>query len=283
MLIIMGLSGAGRSSAANALEDQGWYVLTNLPPLLLRSFTDLMAHPQAQWGRLAVVLDVRDRTALTDLQSHLRSLSASGIDYHLLFLEASSEELERRFVKEARPHPVLPEASLQKSIAADRQLLASVREASDLVIDTTSFNVHTLSTSVAELFSATGVIVVRINVVSFGFKYGLPVDADHVVDVRFLPNPHWVEALRPLDGRDEAVSDYVLAGDGAINFLDGYARSLEPVIQGYRQENKHYATIAVGCTGGKHRSVAMASALKRRLTLVPDVRISLQHRDLGRE
>ena len=168
-------------------------------------------------------------------------------------------------------------------IAAEREALALLRDAADIVVDTSDLNVHELASQVTGLFSDSGPVVLRLTVMSFGFKYGLPVDANYVADVRFLPNPHWVPQLRPHTGLDQDVSDFVLAENGANEFISLYVKALEPVLEGYRRENKHYATIAVGCTGGKHRSVAVAVELAKRLAQLPRVSVSTKHRDLGRE
>ena len=168
-------------------------------------------------------------------------------------------------------------------IAAERRLLSALRESADVVLDTSSFNVHGLSKAVADLYSTNGPVVLRLTVMSFGFKYGVPADANYVADVRFIPNPHWVPALRPRTGRDKEVRDYVFQGDGARTFVERFTSMLEPVFEGYRTENKHYATIAIGCTGGKHRSVAMTEEVAKRLSKLPRVVVNVEHRDVGRE
>ncbi|WP_341395811.1 RNase adapter RapZ [Arthrobacter sp. G119Y2] len=283
LLVVTGMSGAGRSTAANALEDHGWYVVENLPPLMLGTLTELVSRMPHSIPKLAVVIDVRSKELFQDIREALSGLRAAGVSYRLLFLDAEDETLVRRFEQGRRPHPLQEDGSILDGIAAERDVLKELRESSDVVVDTSKLNVHALATTITELFTESGPIVLRLNVMSFGFKYGLPVDANYVADVRFIPNPHWVPQLRPHTGLDEDVREYVLDAHGTRDFLDRYVDALEPVIDGYRRENKHYATIAVGCTGGKHRSVAVTEELAKRLAQLPHVTVSAHHRDLGRE
>ncbi|MCW1250357.1 RNase adapter RapZ [Acaricomes phytoseiuli] len=283
ILVITGLSGAGRSTTANALEDHGWYVVEGLPPQMLSTLAELVARTPNALPKLAVVIDVRSKAFFADIRDSLSVLAASGIRYRVLFLDADDDSLVRRFEQGRRPHPLQGDGRILDGIAAERELLAPLRESADIVLDTSGFNVHALATKSAELFSDSGPIVLRLTVMSFGFKYGLPVDANYVADVRFLPNPHWIPQLRPHTGLDQDVSDFVLRENGADEFVARYVHALEPAISGYRRENKHYATIAVGCTGGKHRSVAVAVELAKRLAQLPRVSVSMRHRDLGRE
>ncbi|MCC9174711.1 RNase adapter RapZ [Arthrobacter sp. zg-Y179] len=283
LLVVTGMSGAGRSTAANALEDHGWYVVENLPPMMLGTLTELVSRMPQSIPKLAVVVDVRSKELFQDIREALRNLRSAGVTYRLLFLDADDSTLVRRFEQGRRPHPLQDDGSILDGIAAEREVLKELRESSDIIVDTSKLNVHALATTVTELFTESGPIVLRLNVMSFGFKYGLPVDANYVADVRFIPNPHWVPQLRPHTGLDEDVRDYVLQAKGTAEFLDRYVDALEPVIDGYRRENKHYATIAVGCTGGKHRSVAVTEELAKRLAQLPHVTVSSHHRDLGRE
>jgi UPF0042 nucleotide-binding protein len=283
LLVVTGMSGAGRSTAANALEDHGWYVVENLPPQMLGTLADLVSRMPQSLPKLAVVVDVRGKALFADIRDSLNALSASGVSFRVLFLDASDETLVRRFEQGRRPHPLQGNGRMLDGIRAERELLAELRSASEMVLDTSALNVHELGSAVTELFSDSGPVVLRLTVMSFGFKYGLPVDANYVADVRFLPNPHWVPQLRPHTGLDSDVSDFVLKKNNAVDFVDRYVHALEPVLDGYRRENKHYATIAVGCTGGKHRSVAVAAELARRLRQLPRVTVSTRHRDLGRE
>jgi UPF0042 nucleotide-binding protein len=201
----------------------------------------------------------------------------------VLFLDATDAALVRRFESVRRPHPLQGDGTLLDGITAERTRLAELREQSDIVIDTSELNIHQLSQQITDEFSTAGDPAIRITVMSFGYKYGLPSDADHVADCRFLPNPFWIPELKPLTGQDPRVSEYVLGLPGAQEFIDGYVQALVPVLDGYGRENKRHATIALGCTGGKHRSVAMAEALKARLSVLPGLAVSVKHRDLGRE
>ncbi|WP_434994427.1 RNase adapter RapZ [Arthrobacter sp. Ld5] len=283
LLVVTGMSGAGRSTAANALEDHGWYVVENLPPQMLTTLTELVARTPQSIPKLAVVVDVRGKELFNDIKASLDALRAAGVHHRVLFLDADDDVLVRRFEQGRRPHPLQADGRILDGIAAEREVLKELKQSSDIVIDTTRLNVHALATTVTELFSDSGPIVLRLNVMSFGFKYGLPVDANYVADVRFIPNPHWVPALRPQTGLDAPVREYVLGAQGAGDFIDKYVDALVPVLDGYRRENKHYATIAVGCTGGKHRSVAVTEEMAKRLAQLPGVQVSAHHRDLGRE
>ena len=283
LLVVTGLSGAGRSTAANALEDQGWYVVDNLPPQMLQTLADVVSRSPEAIPRLAVVIDVRGKALFDDMQDTLSALEANGVEFSILFLEASDEVLVARYEHQRRPHPLQAGGRILDGIAAERRLLSALRESADVVLDTSSFNVHGLSKAVADLYSTNGPVVLRLTVMSFGFKYGVPADANYVADVRFIPNPHWVPALRPRTGRDKEVRDYVFQGDGARTFVERFTSMLEPVFEGYRTENKHYATIAIGCTGGKHRSVAMTEEVAKRLSKLPRVVVNVEHQDVGRE
>ncbi|MBT2535585.1 MULTISPECIES: RNase adapter RapZ [unclassified Arthrobacter] len=283
LLVVTGMSGAGRSTAADALEDHGWYVVENLPPQMLGTLAELVSHAPQSIPKLAVVVDVRSKALFTDIRTALKTLEASGVMFRVLFLDANDDVLVRRFEQGRRPHPLQEGGRILDGIAAERELLHELRDSSDIVLDTSEFNVHALATAITELFSETGPVALRLNVMSFGFKYGLPVDANFVVDARFIPNPHWVPQLRPHTGLDKDVSDYVLEAEGVKSFVDRYVLAIEPVLDGYRRENKHYATIAVGCTGGKHRSVAVAMELSKKLAQYPRVTVTTTHRDLGRE
>ena len=284
LVVVTGLSGAGRSTAAKSLEDLGWFVVDNLPPALLPTMVDLGSRSQGAVDRIAVVVDVRSRAFTSDLRTALADVKARGVVPHVLFLESSDEALVRRFEGVRRPHPLQDDGRLVDGIARERALLRDLRGDADLVLDTSVLNVHQLRAKVVASFgegaAGTGL---QLTVLSFGFKYGLPVDADLVLDARFLPNPHWVEALRPRTGQDADVRDYVLAQDGAVEFLDRSEGLLRLLFSGYVREGKHYALLAVGCTGGKHRSVAMVEQLASRLAGSVGVDVSVVHRDLGRE
>lgn len=282
MLIVTGMSGAGRSTVANALEDLGWYVVDNLPPQMLRPLVDLGAHTGEAIPKIAAVVDVRGGKMFADAQRIVEELRASS-DARLVFLDATDGVLVRRFEQVRRPHPLQGDGTLLDGIAAERARMAALREQSDLVIDTSDLNIHQLATRAAELFGEESAPSLKLTVLSFGFKYGLPADADMVADLRFLPNPFWVPELSPLTGQDDAVRDFVLSQRDAPEFVEHYVATLAAVADGYRRENKRHATIAMGCTGGKHRSVAMAEEIARHLRSLPGVSVTVRHRDLGRE
>lgn len=281
LAIITGMSGAGRSTAAKVLEDLGWFVVDNLPPALIPTLAELGGRSRGDVARIAAVVDVRSRAFFADLTAARSELATDGSDPRIVFLEAADNVLVRRYEANRRPHPLQADGRLVDGIARERDLLRDLRADADIVIDTSQLNVHELAAKVRDAFEEDSPGL-HATVMSFGFKYGLPVDADMVADVRFLPNPHWVPELRPQNGRDEGVRDYVFAQPGAAEFLDGYERLLRVVGEGYLREGKRYATIAVGCTGGKHRSVAVAEELHRRLAAA-GVETTVVHRDLGRE
>ncbi|QNO36340.1 RNase adapter RapZ [Protaetiibacter sp. SSC-01] len=282
MLIVTGMSGAGRSTVANALEDLGWYVVDNLPPQMLRPLVDLGAHTGEAIPKIAAVIDVRGGRLFADAQQTIAELRESS-DARLVFLDATDSALVRRFEQVRRPHPLQGDGTLLDGILAERSRMAGLREQSDLVIDTTDFNIHQLANRVAELFREESAPSLKLTVMSFGFKYGLPPDADMVADMRFLPNPYWVPELAPQTGLDEPVRDYVLSQPDAPEFIEHFVAALTAVADGYRRENKRHATIAMGCTGGKHRSVAATEEVARRLRAIPGVSVTVRHRDLGRE
>ncbi|MCU1557997.1 MAG: RNase adapter RapZ [Microbacteriaceae bacterium] len=282
VLIVTGMSGAGRSTVGNALEDLGWYVVDNLPPQMLRPLIELAGKAGNNLPKIAAVVDVRGGSLFADLQQTVDSLRI-GTPVRVLFLEATDAVLVRRFEQVRRPHPLQGDGTLLDGISAERQRMLPMRESSDIIIDTSDFNIHQLATTISDTFATENTPGVQVTVLSFGFKYGLPADADLVADMRFLPNPFWVPELRALSGLDPAVSEYVLAQEGAEEFVQSYAVALAPVLAGYQRENKRHATIAIGCTGGKHRSVAVAEKLAGMLRSQPGVVVSVKHRDLGRE
>jgi len=282
IVIITGLSGAGRSTAAKSLEDLGWFVVDNLPPGLLPTMVDLAARSNGAVSRMAAVVDVRSRAFSTDLKSAISDLGARGATARVVYLEAAEDTLVRRFDSERRPHPLQGNGRVTDGIAAERELLRAARGDADLVLDTTRLNVHELRARMRDFFGGGTAAGLRLSVVSFGYKYGLPVDADLVADCRFLPNPHWIPELRPKTGLDPDVSEYVLAQPGAKDLLESYGDVLRTITAGYRREGKRYLTLAVGCTGGKHRSVAMAEQIAARLN-DDGVDTTVVHRDMGRE
>lgn len=283
VVLVTGLSGAGRGTAAKVLEDLGWYVADNLPPELIARMVDLGLAAGSRITQLAVVMDVRSRGFTGDLDLVRDDLAARGITPRVVFLEASDDILVRRYENNRRSHPLQGNQTLAEGIAAERLMLAGVRAGADLVIDTSALSVPALRAGIERAFGGETVALTSVTVESFGFKYGLPMDADMVMDVRFLPNPHWVDELRPQTGQSPAVRDYVLSQPGATEFLQTYHQLLRLVLDGYVREGKRYMTVAIGCTGGKHRSVAIAEALSGLLGLNEHLTVRVLHRDLGRE
>jgi RNase adapter protein RapZ len=282
IVIVTGMSGAGRSTAAKALEDMGWFVVENLPPALLPTMVELAARSAGAVSKVAAVVDVRSRAFTTDLHAALGGLAKRGLPPRVVFLEASNETLMRRFDSVRRPHPLQGDGGVSEGIAAERELLRGVRGEADLVLDTSALNVHELRARMQDFFDGEGAAGLRVTVMSFGYKYGLPVDADMVTDCRFLPNPHWIEELAPLTGLDPPVRDYVLGQPAAKKFLDAFVGAMQAALPGFEREGKHFVTLAVGCTGGKHRSVTMAEQIAARLSET-GATVQVAHRDLGRE
>ena len=282
LLVVTGMSGAGRSTTANALEDQGWHVIDNLPPQLLFPISDLFSKSSESLSKVAVVMDVRGGQFFQDLEQNIQKLRSHDISVRVLFLEANDAALVKRFESVRRPHPLQGEGTVLDGIAAERTQLLSLRETADIVFDTSESNVHELTNRVAEAFGGQSKGF-KVNLMSFGFKYGLPADADMVADARFIANPHWQESLRAKTGNDSEVADYVLSQPGVKDFEESYLATLKIVLAGYRKENKRFATIAIGCTGGKHRSVALTNEIAARLAEDADIRVAISHRDLGRE
>jgi len=282
VVIVSGMSGAGRSTAAKCLEDLGFYVVDNLPPELIATMVDLGSRSQGAVTKVAVVVDVRSRAFSSDLRSILVDLDRNGYRPKVLFLEATERVLIRRFEAVRREHPLQGTGRLIDGIRAERRLLGDLYGEADLLLDTSELNVHQLRQKIEAAFGADDVPALKATVMSFGFKYGLPMDSDMVMDVRFLPNPHWIPELREHTGQEADVRDYVLSQDGAGEFLDRYHELLRMVGAGYQREGKRYLTLALGCTGGKHRSVVMAEQLSKRLS-ADGVQTTVFHRDLGRE
>jgi RNase adapter protein RapZ len=283
VVLVTGLSGAGRGTAAKVLEDLGWYVADNLPPPLISRMVDFGLDAGSRITQLAVVMDVRSRGFTGDLDWVRDDLATRGITPQVLFMEASNDMLVRRYEQNRRSHPLQGEQTLAEGIVAEREMLAAVRATADLIIDTSTLSVRELRESIERAFGGETVAQTSVTVESFGFKYGLPMDADTVMDVRFLPNPHWIDDLRPHTGQHPAVRDYVLGQNGAAEFLETYHRLLSLIVDGYHREGKRYMTVAIGCTGGKHRSVAIAEALAGLLESDEQLTVRVLHRDLGRE
>jgi UPF0042 nucleotide-binding protein len=284
ILILTGMSGAGRSTVAHSLEDLGWYVVDNLPPSLLPALAKQSS--DGELPSLAVVVDVRGGKFFDDLNSALANLKNSGIAFRLLFLDASDQSLVARFESTRRPHPLQGGDRISDGIDRERAKLHELRESADVVIDTSNLNVHQLAKRTSEIFAEGMIEGVRLNILSFGYKYGIPVDADLVLDCRFIPNPHWVPELRPLTGLDQEVSDRVFSNEGVTEFVGDYVKLIKDMLPGFIREGKKYLTIAIGCTGGKHRSVAISTEIAKQLGQTStDLAISAHavHRDLGRE
>lgn len=281
VILVTGMSGAGRSTATRALEDIGWFVVDNLPPTLMTNVVDYVVQRTGS-RKVAVVADVRGGQLFEELRESLAAIKTAGHDLRVLFLEAGDEALVRRYESSRRPHPLQRDDSLLGAVQRERSLLSDLRADADIVIDTSNLNVHELRRSIEASFGDDDHVALRATVMSFGFKYGIPVDADLVADLRFLPNPYWDPKLKDLTGLDAAVNDYVVASDQAQEFLTKYAELIDLVEDGYLREGKRFVTIAMGCTGGKHRSVAMAENLSARL-VKSGVEVRVVHRDLGRE
>lgn len=284
LLILTGMSGAGRSTVAHALEDLSWYVVDNLPPSLLPDLASQTSGSEFQ--SVAVVVDVRGGKFFDHLNASLAILKQRQIPYRLLFLDASDQILVARFESTRRPHPLQGAERIVDGISRERAKLDGLRGSADIVIDSSNLNVHQLEKRVAEIFSPGSLSAIRINVLSFGFKYGIPVDADLLLDARFIPNPHWVPELRPLTGLNDEVFKAVIASDGIEEFIRSYVVVLLQMIPGYLREGKRFVTLAIGCTGGKHRSVSIAREIARQLSShSSELEISAHatHRDVGRE
>jgi UPF0042 nucleotide-binding protein len=280
-VVITGMSGAGRSTAAAALEDAGWFVIDNMPPALITKVAELVGGPGSETERVAIVVGRGGSEYLEELTPALESLRARGDRVRVVFLDASDEALVRRFEGTRRRHP-LPAEGVVSSIAQERQLLDPLKDQADVVVDTTELNVHQLTARMVELFSRDDRHhVMQITVLSFGFKHGVPLDVDMVLDCRFLPNPHWVEELRGRTGLDEPVRDYVLGQPEARAFLDKLDDLLKLLLPAYVKEGKSYLTIAIGCTGGQHRSVVIAEELAHRIEAA-GFRPVVHHRDVHR-
>ena len=281
LVVVTGMTGAGRGTAAKELEDLGFYVVDNLPPSLLPDVVRLVDDSLGPTQPMAVVVDVRSGSFFHTLHANLAQ-RALGRKATLVFLDATDEVLVRRQEAARRPHPLQASGRLLDGLRRERRVLADLRSDADLVIDTSALNVHELTDRIAAAFGTVESTRLNVTVVSFGFKYGIPVDADFLADMRFLPNPYWIPELRPYTGRDETVSAYVMSQPGAEEFLDRYVPVLTLVADGYLREGKRFMRVAIGCTGGKHRSVAMSEEIVRRLA---DLGLSarVMHRDLGRE
>jgi UPF0042 nucleotide-binding protein len=280
--IITGMSGAGRSAAADVLEDLGFFVIDNLPPALIPKVAEL-GRGSERSSRFALVVDVRSGEFIDELESALQELRATGARTRVCFLDAGDDVLVRRFEETRRRHPLANTDRVFDGIARERALLGELKGQSDLVIDTSNLNVHELRDRLGELFADDGPSSssLQVSIVSFGYKHGIPLDVDLLFDCRFLPNPHWVDALRPLSGTDEPVRDFVLGQPEATAFLDELERLFRLLLPAFVREGKAYLSIGVGCTGGRHRSVVIASELAARLEPL-GFSSRVHHRDVDR-
>ena len=281
LVIVTGMTGAGRSTAAKELEDLGYFVVDNLPPALVQDVVRMVDDSYGPGQSIAVVVDIRSGSFFESL----REVVSTGVAHRrttLLFLEADDDVLVRRQEAARRPHPLQGEGRLLDGLAQERKVMADIRGDADLVIDTSNLNVHQLTAQIGRRFGTEERLALKITVVSFGFKYGIPVDADYVADMRFIPNPHWVPDLRPHTGREAVVADYVMSQKGVADFLDRFVPLIADVGEGYLREGKRFMTVAIGCTGGKHRSVAMSEEIAARLHQ-HGLDANPAHRDLGRE
>ncbi|MEY3346700.1 MAG: hypothetical protein RL255_313 [Actinomycetota bacterium] len=285
VVVITGMSGAGRSTVAHSMEDAGWYVIDNLPPQLLGALLELTEQTS---DSVAVVIDVRGRQFFDQLNRALAELAERGVIRKIVFVDAADEVLIRRFESSRRPHPLQGNDRILDGIERERTKLHDLRAGADLVVDTSQLNIHQLERKINELFQSGSLASLKVNLLSFGYKFGIPADADLVMDCRFIPNPHWQPELRPKNGLDSDVSKAVLSAAEVPEFLDRYVAMFESIARGYLHEGKKFITLAIGCTGGKHRSVAIAEELAKRLngmTVAKDGEVSAHaiHRDLGRE
>lgn len=279
-MIVTGLSGAGRRTAAHAMEDLGWYVVDNLPPVMLPGLALRMR--EAGERRLAVVVDVRTRQEFDQLPAALEELKSDGVEVSMLYLDASDDVIVKRQESNRRPLPLQGDGRLLDGIIRERAMLADLRAIADLVVDTSNISARQLTQRIANHFGDDATDELTIALISFGFKNGLPVDADMVFDVRFLPNPYWIPELRPLSGLTREVSNYVMNTLAAQDFLDAMMGTISVAAPGYIRESKRHVTIAIGCTGGKHRSTAISEELAARLRR-SGRQVSVLHRDLGKE
>lgn len=284
IVVITGLSGAGRTQVAKVLEDVDYFVIDNMPPSLIDKVVDLASAPGSSVDRLGLVVDIRGRQFFGALVQTVRDLRATSDDVKVLFLEADDESLVRRFEESRRRHPAAEgDAGVLEGIRAERALVSELRGMADLIVDTTNLNVHELRDRVLDALDATGDASLQIQVVTFGFKHGTPRDADMVMDVRFLPNPHWVDELRPYNGTQAPVRDYVFEQPATEPFIEAFEELLDVVVPGFVAEGKRYLTLAIGCTGGKHRSVAVGQHITDYLRRTTDLPVVLDHRDLVEE
>lgn len=278
VVIVTGMSGAGRSTAAHVLEDHHWYVVDNLPASMLFPLVDEL---RSERQKVAVVIDVRSKEFSTELSTGVAALKANGDDVRILFLDSNDEVLVRRYEATRRPHPLQGDDRIVDGISRERDLLRNLRSDAEIVIDSSSLNVHQLALKIDQTFSNESESALHLSLLSFGYKYGIPYDADFILDCRFIPNPHWIPALQPLSGKEKAVSDAVLSHQATEVFIANFLSLFNGATSGFLREGKRYVTVAFGCTGGRHRSVAVAQEVARRCK-ENGIDVHLQHRDVDR-
>lgn len=282
-VLITGMSGGGLSSAAKVFEDKGFFVVQNLPRELIAPFLEAGLEQNPRVEKIAFLTDVRSRVFGGSLRTVIKDLTERGMRPTILFMDARDDVLIRRFDSVRRTHPLQGEDTLQAGIDRERELTTPIKELADIVIDASDMSVHDLRRAIEASFGTMAHNRQHVTIESFGFKHGAPRDADLMVDVRFLPNPFWIPELRGYRGTDAPVSDYVLSQEGAGEFLDRFVDMFRSMLAGYRHEGKNFITVAVGCTGGHHRSVAVSEELRRRLSELPELDVNVFHRDIARD
>jgi len=279
IVIISGLSGSGKSTAVNALEDMGYYCVDNIPPTLLPTFIELCKNSEKDISKVALGIDIRERVSFDSAPRVIREFKEKGYPVDMIFLESSDSILLKRYKETRRKHPLSNDGNISEGISKERKMLEELKELSNYTIDTSELNVHQLSEIIKNKFNKEGSQNILLNIISFGFKHGIPNDADMIFDVRFLPNPHFVESLKNLNGTDKEVLDYIMEKEQSIEFIEKMTEFLDYLIPNYEKEGKAYLTIAIGCTGGKHRSVAITDKVAEHFK---DLSPLTRHRDISK-
>jgi UPF0042 nucleotide-binding protein len=279
IVIISGLSGSGKSTAVNALEDMGYYCVDNIPPTLLPTFIELCKNSEKDISKVALGIDIRERVSFDSAPRVIREFKEKGYPVDMIFLESSDSTLLKRYKETRRKHPLSNDGNISEGITKERKMLEELKELSNYTIDTSELNVHQLSEIIKNKFNKEGSQNILLNIISFGFKHGIPNDADMIFDVRFLPNPHFVESLKNLNGTDKEVLDYIMEKEQSIEFIEKMTEFLDYLIPNYEKEGKAYLTIAIGCTGGKHRSVAITDKVAEHFK---DLSPLTRHRDISK-